>query len=191
MFVYKIYNRIYRFFNLIYSKCIHNILLQCSNDVYIERLGLLVGPKYIKIGASSTIQKSTYLTAWDSYREQKFQPQIVIGKRCHIGAYNHITCINKITIDDGFVSGKWVTITDNNHGNTSFEMMQKPVSGRPLESKGPVKIGKNVWIGDKATILAGVTIGDGAIVAANSVVCKDVPPYSVVAGNPAKIIKQN
>lgn len=60
---------------------------------------------------------------------------------------------------------------------------------RPLFSKGPVIIGKNVWIGDKATILPGVTIGDGSIIGANSVVTKDVPAYSVVAGNPAKIIK--
>lgn len=191
VYVYKMFKRINRFLNLIYSKCIHNVFLQCGKDVFIERLGLLVGAKYIKIGASTSIQKNTYLTAWDTYREQKFQPQIEIGKGCHIGAYNHLTCINKIIIEDGFVSGKWVTITDNNHGTTSLDMMKLPVSYRPLLSKGPVIIGKNVWIGDKATILAGVTIGEGAIIAANSVVCKDVPAYTVVAGNPAKIIKQN
>ena len=62
---------------------------------------------------------------------------------------------------------------------------------RPITSKGPVVIGNNVWIGDKATILPGVTIGDGAVVAANAVVTKDVPSYSVVGGNPARIIKKN
>ncbi len=50
-------------------------------------------------------------------------------------------------------------------------------------------IGDNVWIGDKATILAGVKIGECAVIAANAVVTKDIPPYSVAAGNPAKIIK--
>ena len=50
-------------------------------------------------------------------------------------------------------------------------------------------IGDNVWIGDKATILPGVTIGEGAIIAANAVVTKNVPAFSVAAGNPAKIIK--
>ena len=115
----------------------------------------------------------------------------MIGRGCHIGAYNHITCINRIKIGNGFVSGKWVTITDNNHGDTSKETMKMPVSNRPLVSKGIVCIGKNVWVGDKATILPGVTIGDGAVIAANSVVCNDVPAYSVVAGNPAKVIKQN
>ena len=52
-------------------------------------------------------------------------------------------------------------------------------------------IGNDVWIGDKATILPGVTIGDGAVVAANAVVTKDVPPYSIVGGNPARVIKSN
>ena len=53
-----------------------------------------------------------------------------------------------------------------------------------------VVIGENVWIGDKATILPGVSIGDGAVIGANAVVTKDVPPYSVVVGNPAKIINK-
>ena len=56
-------------------------------------------------------------------------------------------------------------------------------------SKGDVIIGKNVWIGDKVTILPNVKIGDGVVIGANSVVTKDIPPCSVVAGNPAKIIK--
>ena len=58
------------------------------------------------------------------------------------------------------------------------------------QSKGEVEIGNNVWIGDKATILAGVVIGDNVIVAANSVVTKSVPSNTIVAGSPAKIIKQ-
>lgn len=55
--------------------------------------------------------------------------------------------------------------------------------------KGPIKVGDDVWIGYGATILSGVTIGQGAVIAAGSVVVKDVEPYSVVGGNPAKLIK--
>ena len=83
--------------------------------------------------------------------------------------------MNRIEIGDGFVSGKWVTITDNGHGDSSYENLTKPVSQRPIISKGSVIIGKNVWVGDKATILPGVTIGDGVIVGANSVITKDIP----------------
>ena len=58
-----------------------------------------------------------------------------------------------------------------------------------IESNGDVVIGNDVWIGFGATIMSGVNIGDGAVVAANALVVKDVPPYAVVGGNPAKIIK--
>lgn len=64
-----------------------------------------------------------------------------------------------------------------------------PPLERRMVSKGSVVIGNNVWIGDKVTILAGVRIGDGVIVAANSVVTKDIPDYCVVGGNPARILK--
>jgi virginiamycin A acetyltransferase len=58
-----------------------------------------------------------------------------------------------------------------------------------IKRKGQILIGNDVWIGDGVTILGGVRIGDGALIAADSVVVKDVPPYAVVGGNPAKIIK--
>lgn len=88
------------------------------------------------------------------------------------------------------MTGKWVTISDNNHGLTDSKSLQIPPLKRTVVSKGPVIIKENVWIGDKATVLAGVTIGQGAIVAANAVVTKDVPPYSIVAGAPAKILNK-
>lgn len=58
-----------------------------------------------------------------------------------------------------------------------------------LRSKGDIRIGHDVWVGTGAMILAGVTVGNGAVIAARSVVSKDVPSYSVVAGNPARVVK--
>lgn len=55
--------------------------------------------------------------------------------------------------------------------------------------RGPIKIGNDVWIGRRAIILSGVTIGDGAIIGAGSIVTKDVPPYAVAVGNPAKVVR--
>lgn len=60
---------------------------------------------------------------------------------------------------------------------------------RQARSKGPVRIGNDVWIAQRAVILSGVTVGDGAIVGAAAVVARDVPPYAIVAGNPARLVR--
>lgn len=62
------------------------------------------------------------------------------------------------------------------------------ISGHP-KTKGNVAIGNDVWVGAFACILSGVTVGDGAVIGARAVVTKDVPPYAIVVGNPAKVIK--
>ena len=64
------------------------------------------------------------------------------------------------------------------------------MNGKSYPNKGDINIGNDVWIGYNATIMAGVTIGDGAIIATNSTVIKDVEPYSIVGGNPAQEIKK-
>ncbi|MFI3296999.1 MAG: DapH/DapD/GlmU-related protein [bacterium] len=61
---------------------------------------------------------------------------------------------------------------------------------RNLTTKGEVNIGDNVWVGEGVAIMPGVTIGEGAVIGANSVVTKNIPSYAVVAGIPARIIKQ-
>lgn len=162
---------------------------QVGNNIEFKKVETLHGQEYITIGDRSSFESGLVLTAWDSYGEQRFQPEIRIGNNCHFGEWNHITSVNRIEIGDFCLTGKWVTITDNSHGLTDGESLQLPPIERDLYSKGPVVIGRNVWIGDKATILPGVTIGDGAVVAANAVVATDVPAYCVVAGVPARIIK--
>ena len=67
---------------------------------------------------------------------------------------------------------------------------ENAMEGKTYPNKGNINVGNDVWIGYNATIMAGVTIGDGAIIATNSTVIKDVPPYTIVGGNPAKEIKK-
>lgn len=152
---------------------------------------MIVGKSNISIGCNVVIGKHIQLTAWDSNKVEKGTLQIVIGSNSQIGSYNHITAINKIEIGNGVLTGKYVTISDNSHGKPG-DVTEKDISPikRAVFSKGPVVIEDNVWIGDKATILANVRIGKGSIVGANAVVTKDVPPYTIVAGSPARIIKQ-
>lgn len=87
-----------------------------------------------------------------------------------------------ITIGDGTLVGHNVVFATINHD-------EDPSKRANMHTK-PICIGKNVWIGANATILAGVTIGDGAIIAAGAVVNKDVKPFTMVGGVPAKFIKQ-
>lgn len=169
----------------------------CGKNVTFGIIGKINCPQCISIGDHVFFDNWIYLTAWDGYKcinneeecTQRFTPQLSIGSNCRFGAFNHITAINNIIIGDGVLTGKWVTITDNSHGKLEESQAQVMPISRPLFSKGPVVIGNNVWIGDKATILPNTNIGEGSIIAANAVVTKDVPPFSLVAGNPAKIIK--
>lgn len=147
---------------------------------------LLEGEQYIRIGDNTSFGEGLYLTAWKVCDKD---PELHIGKNCSFGAYNHLSCANRIEIADGVLIGKFVSIIDNSHGETDFDTLQIQPTQRPCVSKGPVRIGRNVWIGDKVTILPNVSIGEGAVIAANAVVTKDVPPFCIVAGNPAKVIK--
>ena len=166
------------------------MLFKHAQDVFFPKDLTSLGEDCISIGEGTHIGEHCILTAWKTTcAGGDFHPEIFIGKGCCFGEYNHITSTNKIVIGDNLLTGRWVTITDNSHGETDYETLQQPPLMRLVTSKGPVIIGNNVWIGDKATILPNVTIGDGAVIAANSVVTKNVPAYSVAAGNPAKVIK--
>lgn len=150
----------------------------------------LKGADKISVGSGTFLGKNMTLTAWKYYRGQTFSPRIVIGNCCSFGTNNHVTAINFIQIGDNVLTGSNVLITDNAHGESVFEVLNIPPKDRPLFSKGPVIIGDDVWIGEKVSILPGVHIGKGCIIAANSVVTKDIPDYSVVAGIPARVIKK-
>jgi len=188
IFSYKKYECFKGYWRSLRSIWLRSIFNHCGKSVFFGKIGRIHGSKCISIADGTFFDDFFYLTAWPERVENV--PVLKIGEHCSFGAYNHITCTNKITIGNHCLTGKWVTISDNNHGDSSKEALQLPPSQREMISKGPVIIEDNVWIGDKATVLSGVSIGKGAIVAANAVVTKDVPAFCVVAGNPAKIIRK-
>jgi acetyltransferase-like isoleucine patch superfamily enzyme/coenzyme F420-reducing hydrogenase beta subunit len=96
-----------------------------------------------------------------------------------------IICKNRITIGDGAVIARNCYIVDSDYHSLLDE------TGAALNKDAPVTIGNHVWIGQGCIILKGVTIGDGAVIAAHSVVTKDVPAAALAAGNPAKVMKTN
>ncbi|EFK96822.1 transferase hexapeptide repeat containing protein [sediment metagenome] len=96
-----------------------------------------------------------------------------IGKNSRLGIGQHPTNMistNLVFYKNNPISNKWV----------------KPIA---YEEYKPIHIGNDVWVGEASMIMGGVNVGDGAIIAARSVVTKDVPPYAIVAGVPAKIVK--
>lgn len=155
----------------------------------VDRPITLLNAKYMSIGKNVLIGRKVVLTAWDQHAGVYFTPEIIIGDHSEIGDESHITCVNKIVIGNGVLTGKKVLITDNSHGEVNRENLNVPPQLREPVSKGPVIIGDNVWIGEKASIMPGVTIGKGAIIGANAVVTKDIPAYSLAVGCPAKVIK--
>lgn len=146
----------------------------------------LINPQHIEVGRNVSIMSHCVL---ETCPAAGLNPKMIIGDNVSIGEYSHITCANHIEIGVGLLTGRFVLITDNSHGRSVLKDADMKPLERRICSKGKVLIGKNVWIGDKATILPDVTIGDGAIIAANAVVSQDVPPYTVVAGCPAKVVK--
>jgi lipopolysaccharide O-acetyltransferase len=119
-------------------------------------------------------------------------PVLIIGRNVQINDSVHIGAIEHVAIGDHTLIASHVFISDHNHGSYRlYEENSSPEiapADRPLSSQ-PVKIGCKVWLGEQVCILPGITIGDGAIIGANSVVTCDIPPNSIAAGNPARVIR--
>ena len=116
------------------------------------------------------------IISWsDEYR-------ILVGKYCSVGRDCNFFLHANHRID-------WITTSSQLLGPVTPEIAEMHMKMGHPTCKGDIVVENDVWIGAKSTIMSGVKISNGAVVAANSVVTKDVPPYSIVAGNPAKIVK--
>ena len=158
---------------------------------YIKKPFNTIGSNYIHIGTGFSAAENVRIEAYRTHGiDERYDAEITIGNNVVLSEGTHISSINQMIIGDGLLTGRNVSIIDNNHGQalSKADLVEPPIK-RKLYSKGPIVIGSNVWIGDRACVLGGVTIGDGAVIGANSVVTKDVPAYSVVAGNPARVIR--
>lgn len=123
--------------------------------------------------------------------------KIIIGDNVRIGSGTIIGSVNKIIIGDDVLMSSNITIMDNNNHSVNPKdraFMQRQPEGSQYTSwkysdSKPIFIERNVWIGVNSRINKGVKIGENSIIAANSVVTKDVPPNCIAAGNPARIVK--
>jgi len=160
---------------------------------YLGPGGRVIGSSYITVGQRAHINRYAWLEAVYSFRGQAFEPSIRIGQRFSASDRLHISCIGKIDIGDDCLFGSGVYISDHNHGVYSgpqHSVPAQPPVDRELQSMGAVHIGSRVWIGDNVVIVGPLTIGDGAVIGANSVVKKDVPGNVLAAGMPVQVIKR-
>jgi acetyltransferase-like isoleucine patch superfamily enzyme len=124
--------------------------------------------------------------------------RVEIGNKVFIGGGTIIDCVTSISIGDNVLISYQCLIQDSDNHSTKFSLRKDDVTdwmngqyhNWDVTPKKPVKIERASWIGARVIILKGVTIGEGAVVGAGSVVTKDVRPWTIVAGNPAKLIRE-
>lgn len=141
----------------------------------------------VHIGSNSTINAGSWLECVPAYGGTKYNPRLDIGNGTYVGHRAHIIACSHMRIGDNVVIADNVYISDNLHG---FEDVSMPILGQPLVNSGRVIIEDEVWLGERVCVLPNVTIGKHSVIGANSVVTKDIPPYCIAVGVPAKVIKR-
>jgi acetyltransferase-like isoleucine patch superfamily enzyme len=151
----------------------------------LQGIPYLSGKVYIEIGDNVTIHSVITIAGGKIYDCPSFK----VGSNTYIGSRVNISIANEVTIGDYCYLADNISIFDNDgHPINSIDRSQnKPVDKTNVK---PISIGNHVWIGSNCIIHKGISIGAGAIVGAGSVVTKDVDTYTIVAGNPAKVVKK-
>ena len=164
-----------------------NILGGYDSNFSVEPGIEMTNPRCVFFGKNVGIGANTFFGPVTEYMGIAYNPKIIIGEGTWVGKNCSIAAIDRVEIGKNVLFAGHVHITDHSHG---YEDISKPMNIQPLTSKGPVIIEDDCWLGFSCEILSGVHIGKHCVVAARSVVTKDVPAYSIVAGNPARIIKK-
>jgi acetyltransferase-like isoleucine patch superfamily enzyme len=156
--------------------------LRLGKNVRIEpgaviELGASKGCGIISIGSNSVIRRYAFLSCLGG--------DIEIGENCSVQCFSALYGLGGLKIGDWTRIAPHSLIIPANHrfANPTIEIKKQGLS------KKGVAIGRDVWIGTNCSILDGVSIGDGAVIGAGSVVTRSVPPFAVVAGNPARVMK--
>lgn len=147
----------------------------------------------VKLGPGSELKANTrFPGGWMRHPQgehisQTFEPLISIGNRVTATGSLQVVAFTEITIEDDVMFAANVFVSDGAHGTTTGET---PYKYQGITGIAPIRIGRGSWIGQNVVIMPGVTIGEHAIIGANSVVTRDVPARSVAVGTPARVVKR-
>lgn len=143
------------------------------------------GRENICIGNQTTILNGVRMQVYNDLTGK--QSKIKIGDNCYIGYNNTFLAGGNITLEDGVLMASNILISSENHSinpeSPDYYMDQKL-------SCAPIIVGEGTWIGEKVSILSGVTIGKKCVIGAGSIVTKNIPDFSIAVGSPAKVIKK-
>jgi len=133
----------------------------------------------LEIGEHSLLEPNVWLTTGDSGR-------IRIGAGTFLNIGVMVAAVELVEIGDHCMFANGCFVTDANH---RYDDLEKPVTWQGFSTKGPTRIGDNVWCGANVVIASGVTVGERCVIGANSVVNGDLPPFSIAAGVPARVLR--
>jgi acetyltransferase-like isoleucine patch superfamily enzyme len=178
-------------FRWILAVCYRNPLFQskCASfgrDVYIGGLPFVTGPIEIHIG--NGVQLGENLSIMSGHILDR--PRLILKDRAEVGP-DSVIVVNREVVIEEHARVSWACRISDSDGHP--READRRAAGEPADAKDilPVHIGRYAWIGNGSHIMKGVTIGEGAIIGANSVVISNIPPYSLAMGNPAEVILRN
>ena len=134
----------------------------------------------LDVGEHTLFEPDVWLTISDEGR-------IRIGADTYLNIGVMVAAVDLVEIGDHCMFANGCFVTDANH---RFDDPDQPVTWQGFMSKGPTRVGDNVWCGANVVITSGVTVGERSVIGANSVVTEDVPPFSIAAGAPAKVLRR-
>jgi acetyltransferase-like isoleucine patch superfamily enzyme len=134
----------------------------------------------LEVGAQTLFEPNVWLTLPDPGR-------IRIGSGTFLNMNVMVAAQNLVEIGDHCMFANGCFVTDANH---RYDQLDKPVTWQGFTTKGPTRVGDNVWCGAHVVITSGVTVGERCVIGANSVVTTDIPPYSIAAGAPARVLRR-
>jgi acetyltransferase-like isoleucine patch superfamily enzyme len=133
----------------------------------------------LEIGPNTLFEPGVWITAPGDAR-------VRIGEGTFLNLNVMVASVELVEIGSHCMFANGCFVTDGNH---RFDDLEKPVTWQGFTTKGPTRIGDNVWCGAHVVVTSGVTVGDRCVIGANSVVTEDLPPYSIAAGAPARVLR--